>query len=75
MWLPIRSRTPYRKLILIASESSSPLTVRGVGISLSKCLCEGYPDEETRDEPGAVLDYNERLAHFRRYSDLVIIKA
>ena len=41
-----------------------------LGSVFQNIYAEGYPDEETRwmseDE---ILDYTERLAHFRRYSD------
>lgn len=61
----------YRKLILIPSESAAPRAVRqALGTAFQNVYAEGYPDEEMRamaeDE---ILDYEERLAHYRRYSD------
>lgn len=60
-----------RKLILIPSESLTPLAVReALGSAFHNIYAEGYPDEDTRwmreDE---ILDYAERLAYDRRYSD------
>ncbi len=60
-----------RRLILIPSESLTPMAVReALGTSFHNIYAEGYPDEETRwlreDE---ILDYPERLAYDRRYSD------
>ncbi len=60
-----------RKLILIPSESQAPLAVReALASAFHNIYAEGYPDEETRwmseDE---ILDYPQRLAHYRRYSD------
>jgi glycine hydroxymethyltransferase len=61
----------YRKLILIPSESAAPLAVRqALAAAFQNVYAEGYPDEDTRwmaeDE---ILDYEERLAYYRRYSD------
>jgi glycine hydroxymethyltransferase len=61
----------YRHLILIPSESSAPLSVRqALGSAFQNVYAEGYPDEATRwmSEP-QILDYDERLAYYRRYSD------
>ena len=60
-----------RKLILIASESQAPLAVReALGSAFQNIYAEGYPDEETRFmSQGEILDYEARLADFRRYSD------
>jgi glycine hydroxymethyltransferase len=60
-----------RRLILIPSESLTPLAVReALGSAFHNIYAEGYPDEETRwmreDE---ILDYPQRLAFDRRYSD------
>src|SRR5687767_9908254 len=67
----IEAERQYRKLILIASESSAPLGVReALSSAFQNLYAEGYPDEETRfmseDE---ILDYEARLAHYRRYAD------
>jgi len=61
----------YRKLILIPSESAAPQAVRqALATAFQNVYAEGYPDEDTRwmteDE---ILDYEERLAYYRRYSD------
>src|SRR5512134_2252421 len=60
-----------RKLILIPSESAAPLAVReAMASAFQNIYAEGYPDEETRRMGEAeILDYEARLAHFRRYSD------
>ncbi|OGO15795.1 MAG: hypothetical protein A2Z14_02675, partial [Chloroflexi bacterium RBG_16_48_8] len=67
----LESERQYRKLILIASESTSPLAVRdALDSSFQNLYAEGYPDEDTRwlsEED--ILDYETRLAHYRRYSD------
>jgi len=61
----------YRKLILIASESTAPLAVReALSSAFQNIYAEGYPDEDTRwmdDEE--ILDYPARLANYRRNSD------
>lgn len=69
--ISLESERQYRKIILIPSESSAPEAVRQVLSSpFQNIYAEGYPDEETRwfseDE---ILDYDERLAYYRRYSD------
>jgi glycine hydroxymethyltransferase len=60
-----------RRLILIPSESLTPLAVReALGSAFHNIYAEGYPDDATRwmreDE---ILDYAERLAYDRRHSD------
>jgi glycine hydroxymethyltransferase len=67
----LESERQFRKLILIPSESSAPRAVlEALGSRFQNIYAEGYPDENTRwmneDE---ILDYAERLGHFRRYSD------
>src|SRR5687767_14826675 len=67
----LEAERQYRKLILIPSESAAPLAVRAaLASAFQNIYAEGYPDEETRhmDEP-EILDYEARLAHYRRYSD------
>jgi glycine hydroxymethyltransferase len=61
----------FRKLILIPSESSAPLAVReAMGSAFQNIYAEGYPDEDTRwMQEQEILDYDDRLAHYRRYSD------
>jgi glycine hydroxymethyltransferase len=67
----IESERQYRKLILIPSESSAPLAVReALSSAFQNIYAEGYPDEATRWMPEEeILDYDERLAYYRRYSD------
>jgi glycine hydroxymethyltransferase len=67
----IEAERQVRKLILIPSESQSPLAVReAVASAFHNIYAEGYPDEDSRWMSEAeILDYPTRLAHFRRYSD------
>jgi glycine hydroxymethyltransferase len=67
----VEAERQYRKLILIASESAAPQAVReALGTTFQNIYAEGYPDEETRFMSQAeILDYDARLAHFRRYGD------
>ena len=60
-----------RKLILIPSESQTPLAVReALASAFQNIYAEGYPDEDTRQMSEAeIMDYTTRLGHFRRYSD------
>jgi glycine hydroxymethyltransferase len=60
-----------RKLILIPSESSSPLAVReALASAFQNIYAEGYPDEESRwMTEEEILDYPARLAHYRRNGD------
>jgi glycine hydroxymethyltransferase len=69
--IQIEAERQYRKLILIPSESTAPLAVRQtLSSTFHNIYAEGYPDEATRwmseDE---ILDYDSRLAYYRRYSD------
>ncbi len=67
----LESERQYRRLILIASESTSPLAVReALDSAFQNVYAEGYPDEDTRwMTEEEILDYDTRLAHYRRYSD------
>ncbi len=67
----LESERQIRKLILIPSESTAPLAVREtLSSSFQNIYAEGYPDEETRwMTDRGILDFEERLAHFRRFSD------
>jgi len=67
----IEAERQYRKLILIPSESAAPAAVReALGSVFQNIYAEGYPDEDTRRMVEAeILDYDARLADFRRYSD------
>jgi glycine hydroxymethyltransferase len=67
----LEAERQYRKLILIASESTAPIAVReALSSAFQNIYAEGYPDEESRwmdDEE--ILDYPARLAEYRRNSD------
>jgi len=60
-----------RKLILIPSESTAPQAVReSLSSAFQNLYAEGYPDEEMRQmSESEILDYPQRLAHYRRYAD------
>lgn len=60
-----------RKLILIPSESQAPLAVReAMGSAFQNIYAEGYPSDEWRKMPEAdLLNYEARLAEYRRYGD------
>jgi glycine hydroxymethyltransferase len=60
-----------RKIILIPSESQAPSAVReAIGSEFQNVYAEGYPDEKTRSlVEDEILDYDARLAEYRRYSD------
>ena len=62
----LEAERQYRKLILIASESTAPQAVReALSTTFQNIYAEGYPDDETRRLPEAeLLDYDARLAHF-----------
>ncbi len=67
----IEAERQARKLILIASESQTPLAVReAMGSAFQNIYSEGYPSDEMRKMSEAdILDYGSRLADYRRYSD------
>ena len=67
----VEAERQYRKLILIASESAAPEAVReALSSTFQNLYAEGYPDDDTRFmRENDLLDYETRLAHFRRYSD------
>ncbi len=60
-----------RKIILVPSESQAPLAVReALSSAFQNIYAEGYPDEYTRSlDEEEILDYDARLAYYRRYSD------
>ena len=67
----LEAERQYHKLILIPSESSSPAAVRNaLSTAFHNIYAEGYPPEETRwmDE-SEILNFTDRLAEYRRYSD------
>lgn len=69
--IQLEAERQFRKLILIPSESSAPLAVReAMGSAFQNLYAEGYPDEDTRwMNEDQLLNYPERLTHFRRYAD------
>jgi glycine hydroxymethyltransferase len=60
-----------RRLILIPSESLSPLAVReALASAFHNIYAEGYPFEESRwMSESEIFDYKARLMTYRRYSD------
>ncbi len=60
-----------RRLVMIPSESTIPLAVReAVGSAFHNIYAEGYPVDDTRWMGEAdILDYDARLADYRRNSD------
>lgn len=58
-------------IILIASESASPESVReAMSSNFANIYAEGYPREASRRQSEAeILDMDMELAHYRRYSD------
>ncbi len=69
--IQIEAERQNRKLILIPSESTAPAAIRNaLGSVFQNIYAEGYPDDRMRlmneDE---ILDYDEQLAYYRRYSD------
>lgn len=69
--LQVEAERQYRKLILIPSESTAPLAVRNtLASAFHNLYAEGYPEEASRWlNEGEILDYDSRLAYYRRYSD------
>jgi glycine hydroxymethyltransferase len=67
----LEAERQYRRLILIASESSAPIAVReALSSAFQNIYAEGYPDEETRwMHESEILDYEARLGNYRRNSD------
>ncbi len=67
----IEAERQYRKLILIPSESTSPMAVReALSTAFHNIYAEGYPSEHTRwHTEDEIFDYDNRLAEDRRYSD------
>jgi glycine hydroxymethyltransferase len=60
-----------RTLIMIPSESTVPAAVReALGSAFHNIYAEGYPTEESRTlTQGEILDYETRLAEYRRLAD------
>ncbi len=69
--IELEAERQARKLILIPSESQAPAAVReALGSVFQNIYAEGYPDEASRWMSEAeILDFDARLAHYRRYSD------
>jgi glycine hydroxymethyltransferase len=67
----IEAERQFRKLIMIPSESAAPAAVRAaLGSAYQNVYAEGYPPEETRRmDESEILDFDSRLAAYRRYSD------
>ncbi len=67
----LEAERQYRKLILIPSESTSPLAVReALASAFHNIYAEGYPPEHTRWlTEDQILDYDARIPEDRRYSD------
>lgn len=67
----IEAERQHKRLILIASESSTPAAVReALSSAFHNIYAEGYPDEATRwQTEDEILDYGNSLGHYRRYAD------
>jgi glycine cleavage system T protein len=69
--ISIEAERQARRIILIPSESLSPLAVRqALGSVFQNVYAEGYPNRRmmTASE-GELLDFAQGLAYYRRYSD------
>src|SRR5512138_2587819 len=69
--IQLEAERQARKLILIPSESMSPLAVgEALGSAFQNIYAEGYPEEETRwMSEEEILDYPARLGDYRRNRD------
>lgn len=69
--IDLEAERQNRKLILIPSESAAPLAIReSLGSILQNIYAEGYPPESTRSwTQSEILDVENQLLNFRRYSD------
>ena len=69
--IQLETERQKRRIILIPSESASPLAVReAMGSNFQNIYAEGYPNEYTRwMNETDILDYKTQLAFYRRYSD------
>ena len=72
----IEAERQYRRIILIPSESTSPLAVRqALCSSFHNVYAEGYPVEASRWlSEEEILDYEKSLGDYRRFSDLRFYK-
>lgn len=69
--IDLEQERQVNKLILIPSESLSPVAVReALGSVFQNIYAEGYPDDETRQLSQAqLMNVDERIGYYRRYSD------
>ncbi len=69
--LDLESERQFRRLILIPSESTSPLSVRAaLDSAFHNIYAEGYPPEGWRRlDEAQILDYEARLGEYRRLGD------
>ena len=69
--ISIEAERQARRIILIPSESLSPLAVRrALGSVFQNLYAEGYPSRRMMEaSEEELLDYGQRLAYYRRYSD------
>ncbi len=67
----LEERRQREKIILIPSESISPVAVQEMmGSSFGNIYAEGYPRESSRKQSvDELLDFEFELAYFRRHSD------
>lgn len=69
--IKLEEERQVRKLIFIPSESTAPMSVRtSLSSVLQNLYAEGYPPEHMATQSEAeILDYEQQLALYRRYSD------
>jgi len=69
--IQLETERQARKIILIPSESQAPVAIRdAIGSAFQNIYAEGYPGEKSRSlDEDELLDYETRLAEYRRYSD------
>ncbi len=69
--IKLEEERQVRKLIFIPSESTAPWSVRNsLSSVLQNLYAEGYPPEHMGTQSQAeILDYEQQLAFYRRYSD------
>ena len=69
--IQLEAERQRRRIILIPSESVSPVSVKeALGSIFQNIYTEGYPSKKTRRmSEDEILDYRTRLAFYRRYSE------
>jgi glycine hydroxymethyltransferase len=69
--LRLEDERQVRRLIMIPSESSTPVAIReSLGSTFTNIYAEGYPSPETRKfTEEEILDYTHMLGTYRRYSN------